>query len=501
MAKIVIIGGGVAGLSAGIYAQLNGHNAIIGEKSKMLGGNLTGWQRKGYRIDNCIHWLTGTNPNSGGYKMWETLGVLDNTEVIFENSLYTYEHTSKTRLSLKRDINCLKEDMLSISPQDEKEIIQFIRATEAIQGIVGIYGPSHNQKFSTSQMLKNIPLLYKYYSLSTGELSHKFESEIIQKFITSFLGDNFGSLALLMIFAHFCGNNGGLPRGGSVAMAQRMTGRFLSLGGQVLTNSEVVKINISNKKAQSVTLHDGTELHSDYVIATSDPKTVFGQMLDLPIPYGFTVDYDDHRKQRFSAIQCAFSVDAAKLPFESDIIFEIPKKYKSDLQSENLIVREFSHEPSFSPQGKNIIQTMIFCDEQMSKYLINLKDKNPMYYKELKIKHANSVRKIIETRFSNLKGKLDVLDVWTPATYKRFVSSDIGSFMSFLMPSKSLSPKTSNCVPGVKNLILATQWQQSPGGLPISARCGKNAIETIEKYERRKSTHHQSNYEQVVSKA
>ena len=32
MAEIIIIGGGVAGLSAGIYAQLNGHKATIYEK-------------------------------------------------------------------------------------------------------------------------------------------------------------------------------------------------------------------------------------------------------------------------------------------------------------------------------------------------------------------------------------------------------------------------------------------------------------------------------------
>ena len=45
MAKIVIIGGGVSGLSAGIYAQLSGHEAVVCERQAMAGGNLTGWQR------------------------------------------------------------------------------------------------------------------------------------------------------------------------------------------------------------------------------------------------------------------------------------------------------------------------------------------------------------------------------------------------------------------------------------------------------------------------
>lgn len=55
MKKVVIIGGGVSGLSAGIYAQQKGYQTEIYEKNQMLGGECTGWNRQGYHIDNCIH--------------------------------------------------------------------------------------------------------------------------------------------------------------------------------------------------------------------------------------------------------------------------------------------------------------------------------------------------------------------------------------------------------------------------------------------------------------
>ena len=60
MKKVAIIGGGVAGLSAGIYGQMKGYQCTVIEKNHIAGGNLTGWERRGYRIDNCMHWLTGT---------------------------------------------------------------------------------------------------------------------------------------------------------------------------------------------------------------------------------------------------------------------------------------------------------------------------------------------------------------------------------------------------------------------------------------------------------
>jgi hypothetical protein len=53
--------------------------------------------------------------------------------------------------------------------------------------------------------------------------------------------------------------------------------------------------------------------------------------------------------------------------------------------------------------------------------------------------------------------------------------------MSFLMPKNHLPLPLDNRVPSVKNLFLATQWLQSPGGLPLAADSGRNAIKRINK--------------------
>ena len=60
MKRILIIGGGISGLTAGIFAQKLGFESIIFEKHSILGGKCTGWDRGHYHIDGCIHWLTGT---------------------------------------------------------------------------------------------------------------------------------------------------------------------------------------------------------------------------------------------------------------------------------------------------------------------------------------------------------------------------------------------------------------------------------------------------------
>jgi len=45
--SIIIIGAGLAGLSTGIYGQMNGYRTRIFEHDKKPGGVCTAWKRKG----------------------------------------------------------------------------------------------------------------------------------------------------------------------------------------------------------------------------------------------------------------------------------------------------------------------------------------------------------------------------------------------------------------------------------------------------------------------
>ena len=64
MQKLIIIGGGVAGLSAGIYGRLHGLETEIYERNAQAGGECIAWTRGGYLFDGCIHWLMGSKPGS-----------------------------------------------------------------------------------------------------------------------------------------------------------------------------------------------------------------------------------------------------------------------------------------------------------------------------------------------------------------------------------------------------------------------------------------------------
>ncbi len=113
---VIIIGGGISGLSAGCYAQMNGYDSKIFELHFIPGGCCTAWERKGYIFDQCIDWFLGTKPGNDMNQIWNELGAIEGKEIrpfreVFNRvvdkdgkSVSFYIDSKKTRISFIRNI-------------------------------------------------------------------------------------------------------------------------------------------------------------------------------------------------------------------------------------------------------------------------------------------------------------------------------------------------------------------------------------------------------------
>ena len=125
--SVIIIGAGFAGLSAGIYAQMNGYRTQIFEMHNLPGGLCTAWKRKGYTIDGCIHWLVGSSPQSGMYRYWEEVGIAQGREFVDMDEYMRYESADGRTLVFYSNVDRLEEHLLEFSPQDSEPIQDFIQ--------------------------------------------------------------------------------------------------------------------------------------------------------------------------------------------------------------------------------------------------------------------------------------------------------------------------------------------------------------------------------------
>ena len=89
--------------------------------------------------------------------------------------------------------------------------------------------------------------------------------------------------------------------------------------------------------------------------------------------------------------------------------------------------------------------------------------------------------KILEEEYPVLKGKISLLDAWTPATYHRYFGQESGAYMSNILTKLRFQTNASQKIKGVKNGLIASQWLKSPGGLPIACEQGYTAILNLNK--------------------
>ena len=479
MSEVIIIGGGVSGLSAGIQALNNGMKATIIEKCIYSGGNLTGWTRSNVPVDLCIHWLTGTKKNTGIYKMWESLGALnDDVEILKPDTLFTVEYEGQ-RLSLYRSLDKTVSEMLKISPSDKKNILSFKKACEAMEGFLGIYGPDHNSKFKGMDFLPYLPSLLKYFSHSTGEIAGSFKHPLLKLFINSLMGTEFNAIDFAFVAATFVGEDADLPKGLSKPMAERMTSRFLELGGKLITGKEVVKLNRQGTHAVSVTLKTGEELTADDFIATIDPYVFFSKLTDVSMPKALKKQYDSKNYLYFSSYHLEYDLSLPAVDFEENLFLSVPDDLRDTIANRRIMIRTYTKAKEMSPEGHTNLQVMVYCLEDEINAWINLYESDREAYKSLKSEKGKAISELLIRRFPEFKDKLKLVDMWTPASFKRFTSAHMGTYQGFINPKWKAPKRISSKIKGLDNVYLGSQWLMSPGGLPVAALTGMSAANAI----------------------
>lgn len=491
--KIVIVGGGISGITAGVYALKAGFHAEIYEKNSIVGGECTGWDREGYHIDNCIHWLVGTKEGSSLNNIWKEVGALeDDLEIIQSDKMYTSELNGE-KITLWKDLNRTEKELIALSPEDEIEInklIKYVKMAEHVQ--IPADKPSEMMRVMDYiklgiSMKDTIKLIKELEGKDTTDLMNCFKHPLIKCMISDFCTKESLAQSFPMAYGNFVSGDGGIPRGGSRAMALRMKRKFESLGGKIFTNADVVKIEIGdNKKATGIKLANGDKINADYIICACDTSYTFGQLLHESYMDLMLKEMYDNRKVYpvYGMFQVAFSVNSDINVIDGDIMIDCKDIRVADWMGDRISVKSYSYEPGFAPKGKQIVQVLIGLQEDGYDYWMELY-KNREEYNVKKEEIADKVLKKIEDRFIEYKGKMKILDIWTPVTYHRYCNAYKGYNQSFMITKYSVkNPYPSANIKGIDNVVLAGQWINPPGGLPGAAIQGKYAIQRILKKEK-----------------
>ena len=494
MKKVNIIGSGIAGLSTGCYLQMNGYETRIFEAHNLPGGVCTSWKRKGYTIDNCIHWLVGSSASDDFYRLWNELIDMKDLKFVDSEEWMRVEMPDGRCMRVFTDIDRLEQEMLEKSPADEGLIRAFTVAARRfaefhlpIEKAPELFGPIDGLKMIFALLPFMLPLR-KWSSISLQQYADKCRDPLLKRTFESMFTPETNVLFLLMTIVWMHKRSAGFPIGGSLEFARHIEKRYLELGGRINYKSRVAKISVKNDVANGVVLDNGQEHDSDIVVSAADGHSTIFDMLDGRYKDAKIKSYYDSYETFPSYLLVSFGIARKFDDYPREIILfpEQPLTTDGVSRDEGVMVRVFSFDPTLAPEGKTVITAWILTREH--EYWENLKRSTLEQYEAEKNRIAEEVLGLLERRFGEVRSKVEMTDVSTPATFIRYTSNWKGSFEGWLWTPKIGLRRMSKTLPGLENFYMAGHWVQPGGGLPAALKSGRDLAQILCKKDKKKFT-------------
>ncbi len=481
--KIIIIGGGVAGLSTGIYGQMNGFDTQILEMHSIPGGQCTAWERGGYHFDYCLHWLVGTRKNVFNDIWKETHVITDKVEIVNSEIFSVTEDEKFGKFYIYSNIDKWQNYLVKLAPEDEKGISSMCRKMKkGIQLEPFENAPSCRSWWDYVTMLFKMPglliMMMRYGNMSSKKYikSLHLKNEKLQFFLMKMFGDqNFSALVFILMLGWYHDKNAGYLIGGSLPIAGRMSKRYRELGGKLTLNTKVEKIIIENNKAVGVLLSDGRELRADIIIGAADGHTTLYKMLSGKY---ITPEFENAYKnfKRFTPfVQISFGItEEVKSENVMMTYWVKPFKIGNFMAREGYyIMNQSMHDPTLAPKGQT---SLILRFNSPWEDWEKVSEKEYHHEKELILKDAIA---LLEKHHPGISAKIEITDVSTPITGNRITGVWKGSFEGFIPEGNVMTTSMPDRLKGLANFYMVGQWVFPGGGLPPAAQSGKWIIQTI----------------------
>lgn len=271
-ASAIIIGGGIGGLFTGAFLSKNGIKVTVLEKNSIIGGGLQCFRRKDKIFETGMHVMGGFEEGGSLSKICSYLGILDNLKIHHIDSRcmdeIRYEKTREV-FKIPSGKEAFIEKMTEYFPHEKDGIRKYVdeiyRLTEEVplfylkeepQGIV-----IHSDEF-----------IWPADKLISHYISDKKLQEILAYLNPLYGGVEGHTPAYIHALINVLYINGASRFiGGSQQLADALKGVINAHGGDVISNREVTKIGVAEKKVNYIETSKGERFVGDWYISSVHP--------------------------------------------------------------------------------------------------------------------------------------------------------------------------------------------------------------------------------------
>jgi phytoene dehydrogenase-like protein len=514
----IVVGGGIAGLTATAYLSKTGLRTLLCEKEPACGGLINSFERDGFVFDGGIRAME----NSGVLlPMLKHLGL--ELELV-RNHVSLGIEDRVIRLESEAGVNDYQALLEGLYPQSKGEITRIMEQIRLIMHYMqvqyGIKNPIFlDMKQDREYMMKEIlPWMVKY-ALTVPKIS------ALNKPVMDFLRQYTRNPSLLDIISqHFFQQTPAFfalsyinlyldynyPQGGTGKLVEKMTRFIENHGGMISTNTEIRMIAPGNRLVMDA---HGNQHHYRKLVWAADLKS-FYRLVTLENINDRRVKEAILRRQVEVAdkvgndsvytVYLAVNLDESYFGrIASEHFFYTPSRrgqsqagpipiqaQRDEIESWlkeffTLTTYEISipvlRDPTLAPLGQSGLIVSVLFD-----YALTRRIQEMGWYEPFK---ALCERFVVATLDSSIYPGLQqaVLQQFssTPLTMARLAGNSEGaitgwSFTNHPMPAENRLPKIMRAInTPIPGIFQAGQWTYSPAGLPISIITGKLAADRI----------------------
>lgn len=489
--QIVVIGGGLGGISAAISLQQRGYDVALYEQNDHIGGKLNRLEQDGFGFDLGPSILTmphifETLFNGSGKQMrdyvaierlplqWRSFFPDGNVLDLHEN---LDEMLMRNKTLTKKDI-AQYEQLLAYSKRlyDATEQGYFAQGLDTLQEVIKHHGPFN--------ALRQFDIQTTMYDAIAKHVKHRQFRDMLS-YIIKYVGSSaYHAPAVLNMMIYMQHAQGiWYVKGGMHHLANALVQLAEEIGVQLHTGQKVVKLETNNRRICAAYLDDGTKLEADYFVSNMEVLPAYEQLTNEK------ESYTTKLREKFE-------------PASSGLVLHlgVSKQYPQ------LAHHNFFFAKDLKRQMKRIFKQHVLPDDPII-YVVNVNKTDaaqaPAGHENLKIlphipylseqpptrqqyeQFAQVVLEKLERMgLTDLRAQIVTKDMWTPHDIERTYSSDRGAIYGTVSDKKLNKgfkhPKQSECY---HNLFFVGGTVNPGGGMPMVTLSGQQVAQKIAAYD------------------
>ncbi len=301
MAKIVIIGSGMAGLTSGAYLAKAGHTVTIFEQFSNPGGVTATVKQDGFGWDLGPLILEGFAPGDKGRAILEELGVSDQVKALHEDRGLSMPEFTLQKPEEYEGPYWRRERLKKLFPSESDHLEKYYQFYDRMIALMSL-GRQAETAHGLAALWLKLRMWVAFQSVkgmvnwSGAQLmNHFFESAAIKTLFLGIVADfvtapsEFPALGVPSIHLEtafdkriptYPGTRSAQTAytyllGGCQSLVDAVMGVVIGHGGKVITDCEVKRIVIENGQVTGIALTDGQFEPADIVLASGGMNEVF----------------------------------------------------------------------------------------------------------------------------------------------------------------------------------------------------------------------------------